>query len=175
MNAIFQPYQIDFYKRFWKLIYDQGKAAGISPDLMISQMALESNWGRSDLAMIGKNYFGIKIHSWKGKTYGVYRAYNTATESISNYIYFLKTNSRYLKIFTTQDKTFETQAALIAAAGYATDPNYLSKLTAINKNLQLIGEIYRNEQNTTPPRGNGGGVIFAALLLLAFTRIKTKK
>ncbi|OWQ90084.1 hypothetical protein CDN98_00455 [Roseateles terrae] len=109
----------------------------------IAQAALESNWGKSLLAVRGKNLFGVKATaSWAGDVVLMetrefqndqwihvtarWRKYATWQDSLDDHARFFHENARYAKCFNfTQSEDF---AQAVAAAGYATDPDYASKL-----------------------------------------------
>lgn len=113
----------------------------------IAQAALETGWGRS---VKGHNYFGIKGAGQTFTTHEVidgkrvqlkdnFRAYASLEESFRDYGVFLTTNPRYKKCFnySNDPKRF---AAELQAAGYATDPEYASKLCQIMDKWGLIEE-----------------------------------
>ncbi|WP_437830650.1 phage tail protein [Niallia taxi] len=120
---------------------------GILPSITAAQGALESNWGRSTLTIDCNNLFGIKAGSkWTGekKAYrtaeqdsngnvyyvtAYFRAYGSWAESILDHGQFFHDNSRYAAVIGLTDYTAQAQA--IKAAGYATDTEYVSKLTSI--------------------------------------------
>lgn len=121
------------------------KTTKIPASFTIAQAALESSWGAR---APGMNLFGIKADpSWKGpvtsqvthevvngKTITItakFRAYSDWLGSISDHAQFLLTNPRYKPAFAYTSGT--TFAMAIAAAGYATDPNYATKIIAIIK------------------------------------------
>jgi len=119
---------------------------GCSPEAIVAQAAQETGWGRS---AIGNNVFGIKASpGWKGKvvmqpTWEVengetvhitapFRDYPTLADGIEDHFQFLKNNSRYKNVFDT-DNTMSDQEYFrrLAADGYATDPNYAERLSAV--------------------------------------------
>ena len=120
---------------------------GILPSITAAQGALESNWGRSTLTIDCNNLFGIKAgSSWTGakKAYrtaeqdadgnvyyvtAYFRAYDSWADSILDHGQFFHDNSRYAAVIGLTDYTAQAQA--IKAAGYATDTEYVSKLTSI--------------------------------------------
>lgn len=123
----------------WKL----EKEKGLPRLATIAQSALENGYGAH---VPGNMYFGIKAGtSWTGKKQllstteflnGKYvqikdwfRAYLNAAESFLDYGNFITGNKRYsAAIGITEPKTY---IAKIKAAGYATDPNYTTKVNAI--------------------------------------------
>jgi flagellar rod assembly protein/muramidase FlgJ len=120
----------------------------IPASFTVAQGALESGWGTSQLALQGFNLFGVKADpSWHGDTMklptaeyvngqrvtvvATWRKYGSWLEAISDRANFLLTNPRYKGAFAyTSGSTF---ALAIAAAGYATDPQYGQKIVSIIK------------------------------------------
>lgn len=125
----------------------------VPSSVTIAQAILESEWGRSGLAKRGQNYFGIKSKSGPG-TAGIitmdtwevlggkdvtvtdgFKAYHNLFESVMDHGRFLLTNARYAKAFQTSDpKEF---AKRMHEAGYATDPNYTTKVVGLMDKYNL--------------------------------------
>lgn len=119
----------------------------ILPSVILAQAVLESGWGKSSLATIGKALFGIKATaSWKGKVYNAktkecydgknfvdevatFRAYDTWKESIIDHCHFLCSLKRYARV--VGEKNYSIACKELQKAGYATDPNYADKLINI--------------------------------------------
>jgi flagellar protein FlgJ len=125
---------------------------GVPPSVTIAQAILESGWGRSGLASVDRNYFGIKCfngvygtlangcHLYKTNectkagtcfaTSATFRTYATMAHSFRDHGNFLNVNSRYKPAFAyTRDANRFIWA--VWKAGYATDPNYYTKVTGI--------------------------------------------
>lgn len=117
----------------------------IPASFTVAQAALESSWGASDSARLGFNLFGIKADaSWKGPTFTLptteyvagkrvtvlarWRQYNSWFASIEDHARFLLENPRYKPAFACTDGPSFARA--VAEAGYATDPQYATKLVA---------------------------------------------
>lgn len=101
----------------------------------IAQACLESNFGSSDLAINANNHFGIKADSsWTGPAYKGYRSYGSVKDSYIDHGKILKFNPIYAMAFTTTDPI--TFAQRVAAAGYAEDPQYFSKLQSIINSIK---------------------------------------
>lgn len=117
----------------------------IPASFTVAEAALESGWGS---ASPGNNLFGIKADpSWTGPTVSVpthefvngqmvtitavFRAYPDWLASIEDHATFLTANPRYAPAFAYTCGINFAQA--VAAAGYATDPNYAAKIIAIIK------------------------------------------
>ena len=116
---------------------------GVPVAVLVAQGALESSWGRQ---VKGNAYFGIKGHSPNGQSIsfgtheevdgklvpvtGHFRSYASMADAADDYGRLLKTRPAYAGAFayTNQPDLFVDQ---VAAAGYATDPDYAKKLKAI--------------------------------------------
>lgn len=116
------------------------RSSGIPASFTLAQAALESGWGK---AAPGFNLFGIKADkSWSGPTVtfathenmgcqrvGItdkFRAYPSWLDCLNDRAQFFLKNPRYAKCF--RETTGEGWARAVAAAGYATDPDYAEKL-----------------------------------------------
>lgn len=125
---------------------DCQRATGIPASFTIAQAALESRWGESELATRAHNLFGVKAdRSWSGPTLSmktgevfdgkrvvvpaVWRKYASWAECMVDHANFFKVNPRYAACF--RETTGEGWALAVAAAGYATDPQYAQKLIAV--------------------------------------------
>lgn len=60
-------YKQAFKNKLIEKALDIQKRLGIDPNLLITQAALESNWGRSGLTQKDNNYFGMTAGSWIAK------------------------------------------------------------------------------------------------------------
>ena len=127
------------------------KESGIDPKLMIAQAALETGWGRHMIEGDGNepsyNLFGIKADSrWSGDAVTItttefrggvpmkeradFRAYDDYEASFRDYVDFLQNNPRYKDVLSSADQP-EVFADKLQEAGYATDPEYGSKIRSI--------------------------------------------
>jgi flagellar protein FlgJ len=59
-----------------------------------------------------------------------FRVYQNAEQSMQDYVSFIKNNPRYQQALT-QTADAKSYFRQLQAAGYATDPNYAQKLTAV--------------------------------------------
>jgi flagellum-specific peptidoglycan hydrolase FlgJ len=125
---------------------------GVPPSVTIAQAILESGWGRSGLSLVDKNFFGIKCfngvhgtlatgcHLYKTQectragacfnTTATFRTYATMARSFGDHGSFLRTNSRYKPAFAFT-RNANSFVWTMWRAGYATDPNYFTKITGI--------------------------------------------
>jgi flagellar protein FlgJ len=133
------------------------RLTGIPASFTLAQAALESSWGAR---APGNNLFGIKAdRSWKGATVDVpthevfkgvriavtdkFRAYASWAECLADHAKFFRDNPRYTACF--RETTGEGWARAVAAAGYATDPNYAKLLVDVMRGRSMA-------QYDVPPR-----------------------
>ena len=141
----------DFVDRFKDAAIAAAEATGLPAKVILGQAALESGWGRHevrDTKGTGSfNLFGIKAGgSWTGATVdaittevvnGVaqkvvqkFRAYASYAESFTDYAKMVANNPRYEKAVQAAGDALK-YAAEMGKSGYATDPNYGSKLARV--------------------------------------------
>jgi flagellar protein FlgJ len=134
------------------------QSSGIPSAFMIGQAGHETGWGRSEINMAdgspSYNLFGIKATSgWTGKVAEIttteyvngtaqkvvakFRAYDSYEDSMRDYARMITQSPRYAQASQQTDSAM-AYATGLQKAGYATDPNYASKLSrAINSTLQM--------------------------------------
>lgn len=129
------------------------KLTGIPASFTVAEAALESGWGKSQLAQEAFNLFGVKADpSWHGEVLSLptreylhgkwimvqarWRKYSDWSGSIGDHAAFLRSNPRYSTAFQTTDAIAFTRA--IAEAGYATDPNYAKKIGDVIHDRNLL-------------------------------------
>lgn len=145
-----------------------GQESGIDPRLMVAQAALETGWGRHMIKGDGDqpsfNLFGIKADTrWSGEAVSItttefrggvpmreradFRAYPDYEASFRDYVDFLNSNPRYKDVLASADEP-EVFADKLQEAGYATDPEYGSKIRRIMNRDSLM----TLSQNSDMPR-----------------------
>lgn len=124
---------------------------GVDPAVLVAQSALETGWGRhmiqSPDGRPSHNLFGIKADArWQGPSVEVqtteyvggkpvreqaaFRAYASFEDSFSDYLAFIRGQSRYADaVAQASDPAAYTES--LQAAGYATDPAYADKIQRI--------------------------------------------
>jgi flagellar protein FlgJ len=134
------------------------KTSGIPSSYMLGQAGHETGWGKHEIKMKGGapsfNLFGIKAGaSWTGKvaevstteyvngvaqkTVAKFRAYDSYEASFRDYARLITQTPRYAQA-SQQTGSAQAFAAGLQKAGYATDPDYASKLSrAINTTQRL--------------------------------------
>jgi len=126
------------------------RASGVPAELILAQAALETGWGRHEIATENGansyNLFGIKAgSSWNGATTRItthevesgerlkirddFRVYGSFEEAFTDYAKLISTNPRYAAVVDAPDAAGAAMA--LQQGGYATDPAYGAKLIAV--------------------------------------------
>lgn len=119
--------------------------SGVPASITLAQGLLESRYGLSELAAKGNNHFGIKCHGWRGRTMRVdddrrnecFRVYDNAEQSFQDHSSFLRSRDRYKFLFDLDPTDYKSWAHGLRTAGYATDPDYGSKLVRLIEEYAL--------------------------------------
>lgn len=151
----------------------------IPASLTGAQAALESGWGTSSLARAPyNNQFGIKASAdWTGRVVKMptkeylngawvavnadFRAYDDINDSVADHAKFFtstewrKTN--YAAVIGETD--YKKACYAVKAAGYATDPDYASKLINIIEKYKLYEWDKEAQSGTIPTTSDSMGVI----------------
>ena len=117
----------------------------IPASITLAQGILESASGNSELAIKGKNHFGIKCHGWEGREMYLdddkkdecFRVYSSVEESYVDHSEFLKKYNRYAFLFDYDKTDYKSWAKGLKKAGYATNPKYPQLLINIIEDLGL--------------------------------------
>ena len=135
-----------YVKKWSKVAVTEMYRSGVPASITLAQGLLESRYGLSPLASKGNNHFGIKCHKdWKGKTMAYdddekgecFRVYDSAAESFRDHSDFLRYRDRYKFLFDLDTKDYKGWAYGLKKAGYATDPNYPTKLIKYIEDYKL--------------------------------------
>ena len=129
---------------------------GVDPLYLVAQAALETGWGKSVMRQqdgsSSHNLFGIKATgSWQGaqaraitsefkggqmvKETADFRSYDSYQDSFHDLVTLLQSNNRYKEVLNAADKP-EQFVRELQKAGYATDPEYASKISQIAKQMK---------------------------------------
>jgi peptidoglycan hydrolase FlgJ len=140
-----------FVSALWPQACAAGRQLGVAPQSLIAQAALETHWGcaipQDTSGRSSNNLFGMKATGgWQGAdvtasthevaegaTRGVaaqFRAYGSATQSFEDYVGLLKGDPRYSGALGTGNDV-QAFASALQRGGYATDPDYARKITAV--------------------------------------------
>lgn len=177
----------DWIRKYYPIAAKVTAGTGIFPETMLAMAVVESQGKGSDgnyypglglVARTANNYFGIKASSaWKGATIDLptpgdadkiskFRKYNSVSDSIADFINFLKVNPRYTKAGVFSAPSYPEQIIAIAKAGYAENPNYSSVITSVANKVKEYTADIRN----TIDRNSGTllPILLAGFLIGAF-------
>ena len=135
-----------YINQFKNIAMQEQIRTGVPAAIKLGQAILESQSGKSKLATVSNNHFGIKCKTeWKGpKTYHnddaqgeCFRVYDNAEASFIDHSNFLKTRTHYAFLFKLDVTDFTSWAFGLKQAGYATNPNYPAILIKIINDYNL--------------------------------------
>ena len=123
----------DYIEEYKIIAVEKMLKHGIPASITLAQGILESGAGKSDLAKIANNHFGIKCHKgWEGGTFIMdddkrnecFRKYSSAHASFEDHSLFLTSRNRYAFLFEYKVTDYKKWAHGLKKAGYATNPRY---------------------------------------------------
>ena len=143
----------DYISTYLNLASFESARSGIPVSIILAQGILESQCGKSKLAQIGNNHFGIK---WSNAADGDYITqydddkdkrgnrmpsrfikYGSAEESFRHHSDFLMSRERYSSLFKLSRTDYRSWAKGLSACYYASDPQYANKLINMIENSRL--------------------------------------
>lgn len=143
--------QAAFAHALWPEAEQAARRLGVSPVTLLAQAALETDWGRSVPRGAGggtsHNLFGIKATSaWSGRAVSSstqeysggrastvqarFRSYDSTSQCFQDYVSLLESDPRYAAALGTGND-IQAFGSALQEGGYATDPRYAGKLTAV--------------------------------------------
>ncbi len=117
----------------------------VNRELLLAQASLESGWGTSRFARVGKNLFGMRTYDLKEphmlpsnnpKKWGV-KVYEHECDSVLHYINTLNNGTAFGKYQELRDAG-ETDAFVLLETldAYASDKDYFAKIRSIIKKIR---------------------------------------
>ncbi|MGC5700240.1 flagellar assembly peptidoglycan hydrolase FlgJ [Pseudomonas sp. NFXW11] len=146
----------EFVATMLPMAQQAAKRIGVDPRYLVAQAALETGWGKSVMRQqdgsSSHNLFGIKAgRSWQGgqaraitsefrngqmvKETAAFRSYDSYQDSFHDLVTLLQSNNRYQEVLKAADRP-EQFVRELQKAGYATDPDYASKISQIAKQMK---------------------------------------
>ena len=139
----------EFVQKMWPHAVEAAKTLGVPAESLIAQAAVETGWGKKELKTAdganSYNVFNIKagaqwtgsttvrdvseyVHGRMVKSSEKFRVYGSYDEAFADYAKLVSGNSRYSKALNQDAQGF---AAGLQQGGFATDPNYASKIMGV--------------------------------------------
>ena len=146
-----------FIEQLYPAAQQAAEQLGIDPKALLAQAAIETGWGKhmihNTAGQNSHNLFGIKAdRRWQGDRAMVdtiefeqgiaatkkapFRMYDSFAESMQDYVGFVKQNPRY-EDAVKQSSSTEQYFSELQKAGYATDPDYASKVISVFEGEQF--------------------------------------
>ena len=117
----------------------------VNIELLLAQAALESGWGDSRFAKVGKNLFGIRTYDLQDphmlpsntpKKWGV-RVYEHECYSIEHYIKILNNGTNFVDYRKLRDDGIDDPFILVETLdAYASDKDYFPKIKSIIRKIR---------------------------------------
>lgn len=138
----------DFISRYAAMAMDHQRRYGIPASVTLAQMALESDWGNSELATNGNNFFGIKAtRKWvaDGKPYSLHDDekknekfcnYSRVEDSMEHHSKLL-TSDRYRRFCSFPETDYHNWLKGLIRAGYASGKGYVASCEKIIMKYKL--------------------------------------
>lgn len=154
-----RPYAVKQYiKKYRYLAVEINQKTAIPIPVILAVAGLESNWGKSELAIQANNHFGIKNkEEWTGLVYckqtleyyqwtpyevrACFRKYPLIRASYEDFGNFVSTRPNYAHLKHVASWNYRSWADGLKIGGYATDPEYTDKLLRIIWRYQLYDYI----------------------------------
>lgn len=156
-----------FVQKLWPMAEKTAQKLGVTPEIILSQAALETGWGKYVITQDDKssfNLFNIKAdQDWQGMKMAKvsmeyihgkpvqqksdFRAYNSFAQSFDDYAKLIKNSPRYNAYFKDIDTEIrkseqslhdESYIKALHKAGYATDPDYENKVLRVLNHVNRI-------------------------------------
>ncbi|VVN10004.1 hypothetical protein PS662_03799 [Pseudomonas fluorescens] len=160
----------EFVNTMLPMAKEAAERIGVDPRYLVAQAALETGWGKSVMRQqdgsSSHNLFGIKASSnWQGnsaraitsefrngamvKETAEFRSYDSYKDSFHDLVTLLQSNNRYQDVLKSADNP-EQFVRELQKAGYATDPDYASKISQIAKQMTSYQNYAAAGVSTTP-------------------------
>ncbi len=157
-TAATQADRSDFIRSVWPQAQQAARELGVHPVGLVAQAALESNWGRSvprhGNGESSHNLFGVKAgagwsrtaataatHEFQNGRAGAveasFRSYADPAASFRDYVTLLSGSPRYREALNS-GADIGAFARGLQKGGYATDPDYATKVTAVAHQVQAL-------------------------------------
>lgn len=161
----------DFVEKLWPMAEKAAAELGVSPKVLLAQSALETGWGKYvnkySNGVSSHNLFNIKADKrWDGertmvstleyeggvpvRQNAMFRAYPTFEKSFSDYVDFVKSSPRYQEALSKGGDD-EAYIRELHKAGYATDPQYSSKISRLMNGQVLNGAMAEIKDSSGGP------------------------
>ncbi|MBW7839622.1 MAG: glucosaminidase domain-containing protein [Chitinophagaceae bacterium] len=136
----------EYIEKYKQIAIEEMIRTRVPASITLAQGILESESGNSVLAQKSNNHFGIKCKSdWTGPSVShdddkkgeCFRVYESVEESFRDHSDFLRSREWYQPLFNLDITDYEGWAVGLKKAGYATNPQYATRLIDIIQKYDL--------------------------------------
>lgn len=136
---------LQYIETYKQIAIDQMRQYKIPASITLAQAILESAAGKSDIAVKGRNHFGIKCgNQWSGlyvlhdddKKREKFRKYESVEQSFVDHSLLLQ-KERYKQLYNINPLDYKAWARGLKACGYATNPAYAERLIKLIEQYDL--------------------------------------
>lgn len=143
----------EYIHTYAPLAVAQMQKSGMPASVILAQAIHESQSGRSPLAKLANNHFGIKCKDyWEGDRYfhkdddlnasgqliqSCFREYASDRRSYEDHTHFLQHSPHYAPLWKHPISDYKSWAQSLKECGYATDPHYAKKIISIIERFDL--------------------------------------
>lgn len=136
---------LQYIETYRQMAIDQMHQYKIPASITLAQGILESAAGKSDIAVKGRNHFGIKCgNQWTGpyvvhdddKKSEKFRKYDSVEQSFIDHSLLLQ-KDRYKPLYNINPLDYKAWARGLKACGYATNPAYADRLIKLIEQYEL--------------------------------------
>lgn len=166
----------EFLNDIWPHARRAAARLDVPPEAIMAQAALETGWGKHVMqrpdGSSSFNLFGIKADArWQGEQVvkqtlefrdgvmqperAAFRSYNSLAEGLDDYARFLQSQPRYRDALTADSATDFARG--LQQAGYATDPEYSSKIRSIMNRSDFQQQLAALKRDAQGPLVSAGG------------------
>ena len=159
----------DFVRDIWPEARRTARRLGVPPEALVAQAALETGWGarviRADDGTNSFNLFGVKAGSdWDGGSVNKrtlefengmprqvrdrFRSYSGVGQAFDDYARVLESRPRYSAVTNSSGDEFPRR---LQEAGYATDPEYATKIQRVMRSQTLRDALAVLPERTAMP------------------------
>lgn len=121
------------WEQFMTIASEAANQYHFPQNIVICQATLETGRGKSSIAKYKNNYFGFMAYDADP---GMAKSYERAVDSIIDYLELITKSPRY-KACLNEDNPLD-MITLIHKSGYATDPEYVKKITSLKEWIEYM-------------------------------------
>ncbi|MFC4758837.1 glucosaminidase domain-containing protein [Solitalea agri] len=118
-----------YAEKYGEMAVAEMRKTGIPASITLAQAIMECGAGKSKLARMANNHFGVKAgKSWEGERQGNFRKYESVEAAYQDRSNFLTSRKNYAFLFKLNQCDYKAWAKGLQRSGYAASKRYASDL-----------------------------------------------